>query len=136
MESNPLSSLTRALCIFFYIYIPILYNYILPFTFATDFVGLPGNSNGRVCLQCGRPRFDPWVRKMPCRKKWQLTPVFLPRKSHGWRSLVQATAHGAAESDTTERLHFRQTYTVLDYGATILHSGMVASVFIPTMKSS
>ena len=49
---------------------------------------------------------------------------------------MQATAHGAAESDTTERLHFRQTYTVLDYGATILHSGMVASVFIPTMKSS
>ena len=38
--------------------------------------------------QCRRHRFDLWVRKMPCRKKWQLTPVFLPGKSHGQRSLV------------------------------------------------
>ena len=30
-----------------------------------------------------RPRFDPWVRKIPCRRKWQPTPVFLPGKSHG-----------------------------------------------------
>ena len=40
-----------------------------------------------IC-QCRRHRFDLWVRKMPCRKKWQLTPVFLPGKSHGQRSLV------------------------------------------------
>ena len=31
--------------------------------------------------------FDPWVRKMPWRRKWQPTPVFLPGKSHGQRSL-------------------------------------------------
>ena len=30
--------------------------------------------------QCRRPRFDPWVGKIPWRKKWQATPVFLPRK--------------------------------------------------------
>ncbi|KAB0344848.1 hypothetical protein FD754_021774 [Muntiacus muntjak] len=41
-----------------------------------------------VCLQRGRPGFDPWVRKMPWRRKWQPTPVFLPRESHGQRSLV------------------------------------------------
>ena len=40
------------------------------------------------CLQCGRPGFDPWVRKIPWRRKWQPTPVFLPGESHGWRSLV------------------------------------------------
>ena len=34
------------------------------------------------------------------RRKWQTTPVFLPRKSHGWRSLVQATVHGVAKSRT------------------------------------
>ena len=34
------------------------------------------------------------------RRKWQPTPVFLPRKSHGWRSLVQATVHGVAKSRT------------------------------------
>ena len=31
----------------------------------------------RICLQCRRPRFDPWVGKSPWRRKWQLTPVFL-----------------------------------------------------------
>ena len=41
-----------------------------------------------VCLQCGRPGFHPWVRKIPWRRKWQPTPVFLPEKSHGPRSLV------------------------------------------------
>ena len=32
--------------------------------------------------------FDSWVRKIPWRRKWQPTPVFLPGKSHGWRSLA------------------------------------------------
>ena len=39
-------------------------------------------------LPTGRPRFDPWVRKIPWRRKWQPTLVFLPGKSHGQRSLV------------------------------------------------
>ena len=37
----------------------------------------------RICLQCGRPRFNPWVGKIPWRRKWQPTPVLLPGKSHG-----------------------------------------------------
>ena len=42
-----------------------------------------------------------------CRKKqWQATPVLLPRKSHGWRSLVGCSPWGLKESDATERLHF------------------------------
>ena len=35
-----------------------------------------------------RCRFDPWVGKIPWRKAWQLTPVFLPGKSHGQRNLA------------------------------------------------
>ena len=35
-----------------------------------------------------RPGFDPWVGKIPWRRKWQPTPVFLPGKSHGQRSLM------------------------------------------------
>ena len=54
------------------------------------------------CLQCGRPRFDPWVRKMPWRRKWQPTPVLLPGKFHGWRSLVGYSPWGRKESDMTE----------------------------------
>ena len=41
-----------------------------------------------VCLQCRRPRFNPWVGKIPWRRKWQSTPVLLPGESHGQRSLV------------------------------------------------
>ena len=36
-----------------------------------------------ICLQCGRPGFNPWVRKIPWRREWQPTPVFLPGESHG-----------------------------------------------------
>ena len=67
----------------------------------------PGGSDGKwSCLQCGRPGFDLWVRKIPWRRKWQPTPVLLPGKSHGQRSLVGYSPWGRKESDTTERLHF------------------------------
>ena len=66
----------------------------------------PGGSEGSVCLQCGTPELAPWVGKIPWRRKWQLTPVFLPGESHGWRSLVGYSPWGCKESDTTEQLHF------------------------------
>ena len=40
----------------------------------------------RICLQRGRPEFNPWVRKIPWRRKWLPTPVFLPGKPQGHRS--------------------------------------------------
>ena len=40
------------------------------------------------------------------RRQWQPTPVLLPGKSHGWRSLVGCSHWGPCQSDTTERLHF------------------------------
>ena len=55
-----------------------------------------------ICLQCGRPGFDPWVGKMPWRRKQQPIPVFLTGESHGWRSLVGYSPQGHKESDTTE----------------------------------
>ena len=59
-----------------------------------------------------------WV-PTPWRRKWQPIPVFLPRKSHGWRSLVGYSPWGRKESDTTEWLHFhpllgRKVMTNLD----------------------
>ena len=52
----------------------------------------PGSASGKEpACQCRRHKrlgFDPWVRKIPWRRKWQPTPVFLPRESHGQRSLV------------------------------------------------
>ena len=41
-----------------------------------------------------------WVRKIPWRRKWQLTPVFLPEKSHGQGSLVGYSPKGCKELDT------------------------------------
>ena len=52
-----------------------------------------------------RDRFYPWVRNIPWKKKWQPTPVFLPGKSHGWRSLAGYSPWGLKELDTTERAH-------------------------------
>ena len=46
------------------------------------------------------------VGKNSWRRKWQPTPIFLPGKSHGWRSLVGGSPWGRTELDTTERLHF------------------------------
>ena len=54
--------------------------------------------------RCQRHRFDPWVGKIPWRRKWQPTPVFLPGESHGQRSLVGYSPWGHRESDMTEQL--------------------------------
>ena len=49
-----------------------------------------------------RPGFDPWVGKIPWRRAWPPTPVFLPGESHGQRSLVGCSPWDHKESDTTE----------------------------------
>ena len=56
--------------------------------------------------KCRRPRFDPWVGKIPRRRQRQPTPVFLPKESHGQRSLTgymgtyMDTVHGVTKSPT------------------------------------
>ena len=45
-----------------------------------------------------RPGFDPWVGKIPWRRAWLPTPLFLPGESHGQRSLVAYRLHGVAKS--------------------------------------
>ena len=56
----------------------------------------------RIWLQCRRCQFDPWVGKIPWRRKWLLIPVFLPGKFHGQRSLEGYSPWGCKESDMTE----------------------------------
>ena len=43
------------------------------------------------------PGFDPWVRKIPWKRKWQPTPILLPGKFHGLRSLVGYSPWGCKE---------------------------------------
>ena len=50
------------------------------------------------------------------RRQWQPTPVLLPGKSHGWRSLVGCSPWGRLESDTTEQLHFHFSLSCIGEG--------------------
>ena len=77
-------------------------------------VGFPSGTVGKESA-CQRRRhrghgFDPCIRKILWRRKWQPIPVFLPRKSHGQRSLVSCSPWGCKESDMTERLSIANQY--------------------------
>ena len=65
------------------------------------------------CLQCRRPRFNPWVGKILWRRKWEPTPVPLPGKFHGQRSLVGYSPWGCKESDKAKQLHFFKEVTMI-----------------------
>ena len=52
--------------------------------------------------QCRRYRFNSCVEKIPWRRAWQPTPVFLPGESHGQRSQAGYSPWGCKESDTTK----------------------------------
>ena len=56
-------------------------------------------------------RFNPWIRKIPWRREWLPTSVFLPREVHVSRGAWQAIVHGVTELDMTEWLRFNYTYT-------------------------
>ena len=71
---------------FFYIIKVFIYIFYINYFYK---VGFPWCLNGKQsACQCRRHRFDPWVEEIPWRRKWQHTPVFLPGKYHGQRSLV------------------------------------------------
>ena len=50
------------------------------------------------------------------RRQWQPTPVLLPGKSHGWRSLVGCSPGGLEESDMTARFHFHFSFSCIGEG--------------------
>ena len=56
------------------------------------------------------------VTTLSWRRQWHPTPVLLPGKSHGWRSLVGCSPWGRWESDTTERLHFHFSLSCIGEG--------------------
>ena len=60
--------------------------------FTTVCGGFPSDASGKESscqrTRCKGCRFNPWIGKIPWRRKWQPTPVFLPEKFHGQRTLV------------------------------------------------
>ena len=69
-------------------------------------------SDGKVSACNVGPGFNPWVGKIPWRRKWQPTPVLLPGKFYGWRNLVGYIPWGHKESDMAEWLHFHFSFIV------------------------
>ena len=61
-----------------------------------------GKESTCQCRKCKICRFGPWVGKIPWSRKWQPSPVFLPGKFCGQRSLVGYSPWGHKESDMTE----------------------------------
>ena len=83
----------------------------------------PNSQTVRICLQYRRPRFNPLVGKIPWRREWQPTPVFLPGESHGQRSLAGYSPWCGKESDMTERLthtHFSNSDNLMYLAVNIL----------------
>ena len=74
--------------------------------YSSNTLGFPGSANDKEpayqCRRRQRHEFDPWVGKIPWRRKWQPTPVFLPEEFHGQKSLMGCSPQGHKESDTTE----------------------------------
>ena len=75
----------------------------------TKYRWLSGKESACRSKRCG---FDPWVRKIPWRRKWKPTPVLLRGKFNGQRSLAGYSPRGHKESDTTVKLNTHtHTYT-------------------------
>ena len=66
-------------------------------------------------MQCGRFRFDPWVRKIPWRMQWHPTPVLLAGEFHGQKNLVGYGPFGHKDLDMTEQLTREGNGTPLQY---------------------
>ena len=81
-------------------------------------MGFPGGPSGKeAAFQCRRHKrlkFDLWVRKIPWRRAWQPTLVFLPGESHGQRNPVRHGPWGHRELDTTEATQHAHTQTYCD----------------------
>ena len=80
--------------------------------------GFPGGTSGKEpACQCRRHKrhgFDTWVRKILRNRKWQPSPVFLPGKSHGQRSLAGYSKLCCKELDTTEAAEYIMRNTGLE----------------------
>ena len=83
-----------------------------PLSLALRFISIPGGTGDKEpicrCRRCKRCGFDPWVGRIPWRRAWQPTPIFLPGEFRGQRSLAGYSPEGHKESDTTEETSHTQ----------------------------
>ena len=99
--------------------------------------GFPGGTSGKeptcLCRRYKRHGFNPQVWKIPWRKAWQRTLVFLPGESYGQRSLVGCSPRGGKESDTTEAAQHAhmQLKRPKYYSCSFILFGQSTSFFFP-----
>ena len=91
-----LVNITKIIPDLWWSYIPIIHCWGFP-------SGASGQEPAWQCRRYMRHGFDPWRGKIPWSRKWHPTPIFLPEKFHGQRSLVGYSPWGRKESDVTER---------------------------------
>ena len=83
-------------------------------------LGFPGSSDGK---ELWRSQFDLWVGRIPWRKEWQPTPVFLPGESHGQRSLTGNSPWVAKSRTRLSDFHFISLH--LQWGVYLLSAPCV-----------
>ena len=79
-------------------------------------------------------RVRSWVGKIPWRRKWQPILVFLPRESHGQRSLVGCGAWGCRELITTETDTFTSWFYVIEPNSLTLENFLSQKIWCPSPK--
>ena len=84
-----------------------------------------GKQSACQCRRHRRRGLDPWVRKIPWRRKWQLTQAFLPGKPHGQRILAGYNPRGHKELDMT-----KQVYTHMCFIYTYIHTYIYIHIYI------
>ena len=106
---------------FFFFFWSLFSWYIESFGVTPEFLGLCWWLRQlRICMQCRRPVFDPWVGKISWRGEWLYTPVFLPGEFHGQRSLVGYSPWYHKEPDMTGWLSLTQSLWAFIYFLKIL----------------
>ena len=107
-ESQPSSRLHSFMVCILYTHTHIHYIYISIVIYRKG-----GSAGKESALQCRRSGFNPWVGKIPWRREWLPTPVFLPGEFNGQRTLAGCSPWGHKELDTTERLTLSLLCTIL-----------------------
>ena len=79
-------------------------------------------------------RVQSWVGKIPWRREWQPTLVFLPRESHGQRSLVGYGAWGCKELITPETVTFTLWFYVIEPNSLTLENFLSQKIWCPSPK--
>ena len=96
--------------------------------------GFPGGASDKEpacqCRRLKRYEFNSWVRNIPWRREWQLTPIFLSGKSNG-QGYVVGYGHGAAKQlDNTERLNNNNFLLVSQILISFIFSFLILSIFV------